>query len=110
MQPLSARTRLLQSFRTSEIRTGGMPAGTTVGRVRIAAVALLVLLVAAGCGSSDEQTAPPPQPTTTTTEPPASASTREAAPPLSGESLDGEALALDDFRGRPVMINVWSSW
>lgn len=80
------------------------------GAVRIAAVALLVLLVAAGCGSSDDQTAPLPQTTSATTEPPASASTREAAPPLSGESLDGSAIALGDFRGRPVLINVWSSW
>lgn len=69
------------------------------------AVALLVLAIVAGCGTSDEQTAPP-QATTT----PSSASSREEAPSLSGESLAGEAIALDDFRGRPVLINVWSSW
>jgi hypothetical protein len=77
--------------------------------VRIAAIGLLALAIAAGCGSSDEQAALPP-PTTTATEPPASASTRKAAPPLSGETLDGEAIALGEFRGRPLMINVWSSW
>jgi hypothetical protein len=77
--------------------------------MRIAAVALLALAVATGCGSSDEQTAPPGQ-ATTTAEPPAAASTREPAPPLSGESLDGETIALGDFRGRPLLINVWSSW
>jgi hypothetical protein len=77
--------------------------------MRIAAVALLVLAVAAGCGGSTEQTAPP-QATTETTEPPAAASTRERAPALSGESLDGETIALGDFRGRPLLINVWSSW
>jgi hypothetical protein len=69
------------------------------------AVALLVLAIVAGCGTSDEQTASP-QATTT----PPSASTREEAPPLSGESLEGEAIALGDFHGRPVMVNVWSSW
>jgi hypothetical protein len=70
------------------------------------AVALLVLVLAGGCGSSDEQSA---EPTTTRAGMP-STSTREAAPPLSGESLHGATLTLGDFRGRPVMINVWSSW
>jgi hypothetical protein len=73
------------------------------------AVALLIAVVAAGCGSSDEQAASP-QPTTTTTESVPSTPTRDAAPPLSGESLAGEPITLGDFRRRPVMINVWSSW
>jgi hypothetical protein len=77
--------------------------------MRIAAVALLALAVATSCGSSDEQTAPPEQ-TTMSAEPPAAASTREHAPPLSGESLSGETIALQDFRGRTLLINVWSSW
>jgi cytochrome oxidase Cu insertion factor (SCO1/SenC/PrrC family) len=77
--------------------------------MRIAAVALLAVALATGCGSSDEQTATPPQ-ATTSAAPPASASTRKPAPPLSGESLDGERIALGDFRGRPLLINVWSSW
>jgi hypothetical protein len=77
--------------------------------MRIAVVALLVVAVAAGCGGSTEQTAPP-RATTETAEPPAAASTREPAPPLSGESLGGETIALRDFRGRPLLINVWSSW
>jgi hypothetical protein len=76
--------------------------------VRIA-VALVVVAVAVGCGSSDEQ-AVSPQPTTTSTDTPPSVPAREAAPPLSGESLGGESITLSDFRGRPVMINVWSSW
>jgi hypothetical protein len=35
---------------------------------------------------------------------------RPAAPPLSGTTLDGKRLALAELRGKPVMINVWSSW
>jgi cytochrome oxidase Cu insertion factor (SCO1/SenC/PrrC family) len=73
------------------------------------AVALLVAVLAVGCGSSDKRTASP-QPTTTSTETLPSTPTREPAPPLSGESLSGEPITLGDFRGRPVMINVWSSW
>jgi hypothetical protein len=77
--------------------------------MRIAAVALLVLAVATGCGGSSEQTAPP-RDTADTTEPTAAASMREPAPAISGESLDGATIALRDFRGRPLLINVWSSW
>jgi len=76
--------------------------------MRTTALALLVAVIAAGCGSSDVETAT--QPPTTTTEPPASVSTRVAAPALSGTSPAGETIALGDFRGRPVMVNVWSSW
>jgi hypothetical protein len=77
--------------------------------MRLAAVACLLLALSAGCGTSDQQTTSP-QPATTSAEPPAAASTRELAPPLSGESLSGETIALGDFRGRPLLINVWSSW
>jgi cytochrome oxidase Cu insertion factor (SCO1/SenC/PrrC family) len=76
--------------------------------MRIAALAFLVLALASACGGSDEQAAPP-EPTTTAVEAPPG-SQREAAPPLSGESLDGDPISLGDFRGRPVLINVWSSW
>ena len=32
------------------------------------------------------------------------------APPIAGTTLDGKRLALRDLRGKPVIINVWSSW
>jgi RTX calcium-binding nonapeptide repeat (4 copies) len=32
------------------------------------------------------------------------------APPLEGTTLDGRRLTLASFRGRPVLVNVWSSW
>ncbi len=35
------------------------------------------------------------------------ASERVAAPAVAGESVDGDQVALDDFAGRPVVINVW---
>jgi thiol-disulfide isomerase/thioredoxin len=34
---------------------------------------------------------------------------REAAPPIVGETLDGEQLALADLDG-PVVVNFWGSW
>lgn len=34
----------------------------------------------------------------------------EPAPPLEGPELDGGDVALADFRGSVVMINVWASW
>ena len=33
-----------------------------------------------------------------------------AKPPIAGVTLDGKRLALADLRGKPVLINVWSSW
>lgn len=35
---------------------------------------------------------------------------REPAPDVAGESLDGEALALRDYRGKVVVLNFWASW
>jgi thiol-disulfide isomerase/thioredoxin len=35
---------------------------------------------------------------------------RQAAPPVSGESIDGDPLALADYRGIPVVLNFWASW
>jgi len=40
---------------------------------------------------------------------PAGAATRPA-PPIAGTTLDGKRLALGNLRGKPVVINVWSSW
>jgi cytochrome oxidase Cu insertion factor (SCO1/SenC/PrrC family) len=70
----------------------------------------LLAVFAAGCGSeSGEEAAPPGMTTTTETAPPESEGGR-AAPAIAGTTLDGERLALADFRGRPVLVNVWSSW
>lgn len=41
---------------------------------------------------------------------PASGAQRPKAPPISGKTLAGKKLSLAKFRGKPVMINVWSSW
>jgi thiol-disulfide isomerase/thioredoxin len=35
---------------------------------------------------------------------------RVPAPELSGRSLSGDPLALDDFAGSTVVLNVWGSW
>jgi len=35
---------------------------------------------------------------------------REQAPAASGESLEGEPLALADYAGMPVVLNFWASW
>ncbi len=32
------------------------------------------------------------------------------APAIEGTTLDGERLSLADFRGRPVLVNVWAAW
>jgi len=35
---------------------------------------------------------------------------RVPAPDLAGTDLDGKPLALEDFRGKTVALNVWASW
>ncbi len=35
---------------------------------------------------------------------------RPAAPPIAGETLDGDRLDLADLRGDVVVVNVWASW
>ena len=64
------------------------------------ALAALLALALAGCGSGDESVSPAPPATTSAS----------GAVELTGTSLDGETITLGDFRGRPVLVNVWSSW
>jgi cytochrome oxidase Cu insertion factor (SCO1/SenC/PrrC family) len=75
------------------------------GRVRgLAVTVALFALLAAGCGSeSGDQAAP----TTTETAQPEGG---PMAPAIEGTTLDGERLSLADFRGRPVLVNVWAAW
>jgi hypothetical protein len=72
-------------------------------------VAAACVLVAVGCGSGPTEEAAPPASTTTEVEQP-SAADRPPAPALQGTSLDGERITLAAYRGRAVLINVWSSW
>lgn len=61
----------------------------------------LISIVAAGCGG---EAATPP----TSNE--LRGADRPPAPSVEGTSLTGERIALEGFRGRPVLVNVWSSW
>lgn len=79
-------------------------------------VGLLLALFAefaAGCGggATTEEAAPTTAATPPAeTAPPANGVTRPKAPAIDGESLDGVRISLADFRGKPVFVNVWSSW
>ncbi|MFG2882076.1 TlpA family protein disulfide reductase [Streptomyces sp. NPDC048297] len=35
---------------------------------------------------------------------------RAAAPDLSGRTIDGKSLAVADYKGKVVVVNVWGSW
>jgi hypothetical protein len=72
----------------------------------------LVALFAVACGGergTQEQMPTQPEPPAEQ-DPPAGDPSRPKAPPVGGTTLDGEELSLADFRGRPVLVNVWSSW
>jgi hypothetical protein len=75
--------------------------------VTAAVVFLVAASVMAGCGGSSDTAAVE---TTTPIESLPPSPTRPAAPQLAGVSLKGDAISLDNFRGQPVLINVWSSW
>jgi thiol-disulfide isomerase/thioredoxin len=79
---------------------------------------LLLLLVLAACGPAGEQanTAAPDQPRWSG---PAEAPRTgkldrshagEAAPATEFQDPDGAAASLADFRGRPVLLNLWATW
>jgi hypothetical protein len=64
-------------------------------------------MLTAGCGTgSDDEADVATQPVTEA----APSANREPAPEIEGPSLDRDSISLVDFRGRPVLINVWSSW
>lgn len=69
--------------------------------IRRLALLALAALVLAGCGSAEEGV------------PPEAAATQEATgagEAITGTGLDGEPISFAEFRGRPLLVNVWSSW
>ena len=63
--------------------------------MRIALVAAAVLTLA-GCGGGRGRRV--------------STAPRQAAPAITGTTLEGRDLSLEQFRGKPVMVNAWASW
>ncbi len=63
---------------------------------------LLTTLLVAGCGGGEADVQ-----AESTGGPTASSG---SSSDLSGTGLDGEALDVADFAGKPVFVNVWSSW
>ncbi len=74
------------------------------------AVVLLALLALVGCGGSESGSSSPVATTAEAGGDPAPHSSAGSGPDISGTGLDGEALSVEDFRGKPVFVNVWSSW
>ena len=72
--------------------------------------AALCALAAAGCGGGSAESTATPTSAPAETGEPATTPARELAPTIEGTSLDGEPVALTDYRGQAVLINVWSSW
>jgi hypothetical protein len=81
---------------------------TTVIPVRaLTFVVALCALVGSACGGGGSVGAAATPPATVTSSDPSS---RQPAPEIEGISLEGKRISVADFRGRPVLVNVWSSW
>jgi thiol-disulfide isomerase/thioredoxin len=94
-------------------------------RIRFIVLALLAVTVG-GCAMPGDATGQPataatataPAPATTARKSPARrpppgiipAARRKSAPALRVSSFDGRTVALDGFRGRPVVVNFFESW
>ncbi len=80
-------------------------------RVGVVALVALVALVLAACGAGSSTQGGDSgfvagSPGLTQVAP----AERQPAPDVRGESLDSRTVALSDYRGRVVVINVWGSW
>lgn len=80
----------------------------TVGALIVAVGAVLVLAAAtlAGCGSDTYAAEPTSQATTSKT----SGGTTGGAPDFSGKTLDGTAVSLSAYRGKPLVLVFMASW
>lgn len=106
-----------------------MPLATVAGvrSALVGALALAALGLVLGCGSDEPGTAAPPTTTAVTTPAPAAGeedvirggsgssasgapAKGERAPAIVGTTLDGETISLADYRGKKVIVNLWSSW
>jgi hypothetical protein len=98
-----------------------------VSRLAAALILTLAALQLAGCGSGSDDKGAAPPPVDTTKSPPAQdggedegvrgggggiarAEIGEPVPNIVGTTLEGDELALDDLRGKKVIVNLWSSW
>lgn len=61
-------------------------------------LALVAVLALAACGGDESSSGP------------ATGAVAEAGVSLAGQTLDGESLSLEEFRGKPLFVNVWASW
>lgn len=75
--------------------------------MRSLALVVALAALAVGCGGEAETSAPSSAPPEAAAPP---AAERPQAPPVEGTTLDGARISLAGFRGRPVLVNVWSSW
>lgn len=71
-------------------------------------VALLILIALPGIGSAAAGGENMPGPAKLGEFIPASPP--RPAPPIAFTDLNGNALSLDDFKGKPVILNLWATW
>jgi peroxiredoxin len=73
-------------------------------------VAAIVAGLLAGCSTSGQATGDQGYVSGNGTVTTIASADREPAPDVSGSSLDGKPLAIADYPGQVVVLNVWGSW
>ena len=70
---------------------------TRTSTFAVIATAVLAMLILAACGESGGEAVEAPD--------------RRDAPPIEGiDVITGEPLSLEQFEGKPVVVNFWASW
>lgn len=89
-----ARVLPLLGTKVALVSKAGVGGVALVSKARVALVALVALVVLAGCGPMEDGPGSVGQP----------------APVYAAPSMAGDTVALADFAGEVVLLNIWATW
>ncbi|GEM_PF-1113410 len=91
-------------------RSGGRLVAIGALAVAMSTALVLVTTVLAGCGSDADAATTSQGSTSQTSTSATSGGANPGAPDFSGETLDGTAVSLSAYRGKPLVLAFMASW